>query len=53
MVSDTGSLEPLIYVLDMYISNTQKYYDKISPCQTRKGKALIGPVEGEFHINEY
>ncbi|XP_063396600.1 uncharacterized protein LOC134681103 [Mytilus trossulus] len=32
----------------MYISNTQKYYDKISPCQTRKGKALIGPVEGRI-----
>ncbi|XP_076080818.1 uncharacterized protein LOC143051776 isoform X3 [Mytilus galloprovincialis] len=41
-------LNTLKVLEDMYISNTQKYYDRISPCQTRKGKALIGPVEGRI-----
>ncbi|CAG2189683.1 unnamed protein product [Mytilus edulis] len=40
-------------LLNMYISNTQKYYDKISPCQTRKGKALIGPVEEKRSVYSF
>ncbi|CAC5401488.1 unnamed protein product [Mytilus coruscus] len=44
-------LNTLKVLEDMYIVNTQKYYDKISPCQTRKGKGLMGPVEGKTDKN--
>ncbi|XP_063419285.1 uncharacterized protein LOC134702120 isoform X2 [Mytilus trossulus] len=41
-------LNTLKVLEDMYIVNTQKKYDMISPSRTRKGKALIGSAKGRI-----